>query len=1000
MMRLCHFLYLLLVGCMAWSQTIQYPFDSKDRALLFYQQKDYANAWSAWELQDKSENTYKSEEKSYRILSSALRLNTPGTEKKLKTFLLEHPISWYGVGIPLDLANFYFDNEKYSYALKWFSKVKKKDVPKPQLAQYYFNKGYTQFLKRRYKTAKSLLEKVQDNPEYQSDVHYYLGHIAYQLEDYEGANQSFGKVSNPDQRKDLGYFKVDMNFKLGRFEQALTLGESELEKPNAPVSELSKIIGESYFNLKQYNEALPYLLQYEGKNKKWSNVDYYQLGYTHYHLSNFQEAGAQFNKIVGKKDALSQNAYYFLGYCYLESDQPTAARNAFRSASMMSFDEKVNEDALFQYAKLSYQLGNPYESPQQVINQFITAYPDHPEITMMEELLVDSYTRLGNYKEALNLLNEGKLFKDNATLQKVLFLQAYKSYQQGNYREAISYFNQATKKNESIEIQLRALYWQAQSEYQFNRFEVALDLFNSFEDDSQSRDLEEWNAFYYNKGYTYYKLKQYESAIKSFELQKEKEKTLKPAVARDLYLRLGDSYFANKQYWPAMENYNKAISFDPSKGSYALYQKAISYGFVNRNPQKIENLKALIDSKAKHNLIDDALYALASTLASVNKTGEAINQYDRLLKFFPKSPYRSRVLLNKGLILYNLELLNEATNVLRQLVVVYPKSSAAQQGLSTLREIAVESGEVTSFSRWLKDNSIRSFSSNELEQTAFEAAEKKFLDNKKKQAEKLLEEYIESHPQGVNSIAANFYLAEIKFEDSNWEQAVNSYKNVIDSDNEYTEKALVRSAMALVNDSLYTSAIPVWQRLEAVANFEENKRYAHFNLMKAFYNEGRYLESVTQSEKVIELPDLKSSIKWDAYELLAHSALQLKDTLKAQKAFQTLEKAPKDIIAAEALYFSAWLSHKNKAFKKSNETIAIIAKQYSSAGEWSAKSLLLMALNFDRLEDSFQALFIVDSIIENFQEYPSIVSQAKELKVKLEKKESEQNESIKTDAKS
>ena len=59
-----------------------------------------------------------------------------------------------------------------------------------------------------------------------------------------------------------------------------------------------------------------------------------------------------------------------------------------------------------------------------------------------------------------------------------------------------------------------------------------------------------------------------------------------------------------------------------------------------------------------------------------------------------------------------------------------------------------------------------------------------------------------------------------------------------------------------------------------------------------------------------------------------------------------------------------------------------------------------MALNFDRLEDSFQALFIVDSIIENFQEYPSIVSQAKELKVKLEKKESEQNESIKTDAKS
>ena len=988
---------MFLAGTMAWSQTAQYPFDSKDRALLFYQQKDYANAWSAWELQDKSENAFKKEEKSYHILSSALRLNTPGTEKKLKTFLLEYPISWYGVGIPLDLANFYFNTEKYSYALKWFSRVKERDVPKPQLAQYYFNKGYTQFLKRRYKAAKSLLEKVQDIPEYQSDVHYYLGHIAYQLEDYESASQSFDKVSNPNQQKDLGYFKVDMNFKLGRFEEALTLGVAELNKPNAPVSDLSKIVGESYFNLKQYEKALPYLLQYEGKNNKWSNVDYYQLGYTHYHVNNFQEAVAQFNKIVGKKDALSQNAYYFLGYCYLESGQPSAARNAFRTASVMSFDANVTEDALLQYAKLSYELGNPYETPQGVISQFIATYPDHPNTPMMEELLVDSYTRLGNYKEALNLLNEGKLFKDNATLQKVLFLQAYKSYQQGNYREAISYFDQAVKKNESAEIELRALYWQAQSEYQFNRFEAALDLFSRFEENPRSRDLKEWNAFYYNQGYAYFKLKQYAAAIECFKRQKEN--LLKPTVTRDLYLRLGDSYFANKQYWPAMENYNKAISLDPSKGSYALYQKAISYGFVNRNSQKIENLRALIDSKAKHNLIDDALYALASTLASENKTADAITEYDRLLQFFPKSPYRSRALLNKGLILYNLERLQEASNVLRRLVVVYPTSSAAQQGLSTLREIAVESGEVSSFSRWLREHGIRSFSSNELEQTAFEAAEKKFLDNKKKQAQKLLEEYIENHPEGVHTIAANFYLAEIHFEDSNWKQAVASYQSVIDSENEYSEKALVRSAMALVNDSLYTAAIPIWQKLETAANYEENKRYAQFNLMKAYYQEGRYLESIAQSEKVIALPDLKASVRWDAFELVAHSALELKDSLKAKKAFQVLEKAPKDFVAAEALYFKAWLLHKDKAYKESNETIAIIAKQYSSAGEWSAKSLLLMALNFDRLEDSFQALFILDSIVDNFQQYPTIVDQAKALKVKLEKQKSEQNEPNQTDAK-
>jgi hypothetical protein len=41
---------------------------------------------------------------------------------------------------------------------------------------------------------------------------------------------------------------------------------SALEK-----SELNKIIGESYFNLKQYDKAIPYLSQYKDK-RKWNNA--------------------------------------------------------------------------------------------------------------------------------------------------------------------------------------------------------------------------------------------------------------------------------------------------------------------------------------------------------------------------------------------------------------------------------------------------------------------------------------------------------------------------------------------------------------------------------------------------------------------------------------------------------------------------------------------------------------------------------------------------------
>ena len=122
---------------------------------------------------------------------------------------------------------------------------------------------------------------------------------------------------------------------------------------------------------------------------------------------------------------------------------------------------------------------------------------------------------------------------------------------------------------------------------------------------------------------------------------------------------------------------------------------------------------------------------------------------------------------------------------------------------------------------------------------------------------------------------------------------------------------------------------------------------------------------------------------------LHHSSFRLKDTLKAQKAFIQLENAPKDELAAEAFYFKAYNQYRQKDHEKSNETIALIAKKYSSAGEWSAKSLLLMARNFEQLEDSFQALFILESIEENFKSFPEIVKQAQIIKSQLEKQESD-----------
>src|SRR5690606_25471554 len=176
--------------------------------------------------------------------------------------------------------------------------------------------------------------------------------------------------------KNLSYFQADMNFKQGNFEKAIAEAKQQLSNSNIRErSQLNKIIGESYFNLEQYQEAIPYLKEYRGERGKWSNTDYYQLGYAYFKQGEYQKAIDEFNKIIGGKNDIAQNAYYHLAQSYLKMNQKQQALNAFKNASEMPYDPRINENAALNYAKLSYEIGNSYESVPQILTNFLNKYP-------------------------------------------------------------------------------------------------------------------------------------------------------------------------------------------------------------------------------------------------------------------------------------------------------------------------------------------------------------------------------------------------------------------------------------------------------------------------------------------------------------------------------------------------------------------------------------------------------------------------------------------------
>ncbi len=247
-------------------------------ALDLYNNKQYQAAQTLFEKVNGSTSNEETEANSaYYVANAAVRLNQLGADRLMENFVANYPTSTKRNSAFMDVADYYFENGKYPYALKWYKRVGQSNIPRKDRERFNFNMGYSLYASKKTKEAESYFNKVSNSPAYGAQAKYYLGFIAYQEDDYEEANARFDQITDQEVLNEkLSYFQADLNFKLGNFEEAIALGKKQLPKSDrTEISELNKIIGESYFNLKQYANAIPYLEQYRGKRGRWNNTDYY-----------------------------------------------------------------------------------------------------------------------------------------------------------------------------------------------------------------------------------------------------------------------------------------------------------------------------------------------------------------------------------------------------------------------------------------------------------------------------------------------------------------------------------------------------------------------------------------------------------------------------------------------------------------------------------------------------------------------------------------------------
>ncbi|MDC6366724.1 MULTISPECIES: tetratricopeptide repeat protein [Flavobacteriaceae] len=991
--------FLGIICILSGQETQIYSHEDKafQDALALYNNQQYQAAQTIFEKVKANTKNYETEANStYYAANAAIRLNQRGADKMMEDFVERYPTSTKRNSAFLDVADYYFETGKYPYALKWYKKVDESSMSNADQERFNFNNGYALYASKRPKQAERYLSKVSNSPKYGSQAKYYLGYIAYEQDDYNEASARFDQITDPELLNEkLSYYQADLNFKLGNFEEAIAMAKKQLPKSDRKEkSELNKIIGESYFNLKQYSEAIPYLQKYKGKRGKMSNTDYYLLGYSHYKQGDFEGAIQQFNKIIGGTNSVSQNAYYHLAECYLKLDKKSEALNAFRNASQMDFSAEIQKDALLNYARLSYEIGNPYEPVPEVMAAYLEKYPKDEHQQEIQELLVDSYITSKNFEGAMQLLEENKGYASKETYQKVAYYRGVELFIDGKYEEAAARFSKSLKSAENQDFEARAQYWKAESEYRMNRFDDALTDFTRFQGLPSAQHMEEYQELDYNMGYCYFKLKAYGNAITHFK-KVVTSSSIEAEKRNDGYVRLGDSYFVTSKYRQAQSAYDEASKTNGPERAYAAFQKALCAGFLGSNTAKIDELNQFLTRYPKSSLRDDAFFELGNTYVKTGQESMGLQMYDQLISEYSRSKFAPRALLRQGLVHYNASRNDQALDKLKQVVQKYPSTQESKQAVATAKLIYVDEGRVSEYAAWARNLDFVEVTDAELDNASFEAAERKYVEGKSDAAMRAYEDYLKEFPNGIHALEVNFNLAQLYFSKGMKDEALPKYQVVASSGSgEYTEQALTRVCEIYVEKQDYQKAIPYLERLENSAEIVQNRTFAQSNLMKGYYGQKDYGKTINYAEKVLQATNIDNRIKSDAQIMIARSAMATNDEVLAETAYQEVKKIATGELAAEAWYFDAYFKNKNQDFEGSNTSVQKLAKDYAPYKEWGGKGLVIMAKNFYNLGDAFQATYILESVISNFSEYEEIVAEAKgELSV-IKAKEAQSNSSV------
>ena len=777
---------------------------------------------------------------------SALELYNNDAVALLEGFNKVYPESIYKKDIYYRLGKFYYYKKKWIDALDWFNKLSVQDVPMEDREEFYFKVGYANFKEGNFEAARiAFLEIKEGVSQYAAPALYYYSHIAYQNKSYQVALEGFLKLEGHEKFGEIVPFYIAQIYYLqGKYEEVTQYANKLYGKDGKlKEKEINLLIGDAFYRTGKYDEAVPYLEKYNKSSKTTRDEDY-RLGYAYYKSGLYQKAVPMFDRVKKEEDSLGQIAFYHIGECMLKLDNIVSARSAFERAAFIDKDPVIQEDALYNYATLSYRLDiNPYDEAVEAFELYLERYPNSERKEDVYQYLVNVYVNTNNYTKALASLEKlpNKNIRLKQAYQLIAYNQGVERYQKKSYTSAISSFELVKKYPIDQSLSGMAVYWTADSYFRQNKYNQAIENYKKFGLLPSTTAPGLRSEALYNIGYshleradTYHKngnraqreneLKKSGTAFRSF-IDADPGSAQKEA---DALMRIGDSYFVLKQNTEAISYYKRALALKEGYEDRALFYIAKTYGYMSgKLTEKISNLLDIVNNYPESQYLLESIAEVARTYYANGDYDKALSYYNKIIFDYPNSALVIDAKINVADIHFKQGNYDKAEEEYLAILSEYGASDAkvcdpVSQGLKNLYTVT---GEIDKIDQLASLYSCVQFTVDEKEDLYYGPAIEAYYDStlsdnqRFSQAIPKLEKYLEQFPSGRYKVEISDYLANSHYELGDISTAIAIYREELKGPKtQYTEFAAARVSSYLYNDGQFQEAIPYYKRVEEVGS--------------------------------------------------------------------------------------------------------------------------------------------------------------------------------------